>query len=133
MRSTKRILFIAFLIFSALVAAFFLYDSRTEGDGHSPSFKVQVAILRLCTELRSYAAESGAYPTTEQGLSALVNRPTKPPIPKKWHQCLDSLTPDAWGRPYVYRFPSPTDITTFELFSLGPDGVVSADDIRAPQ
>ena len=132
-RSRKRIFLIAIATFLALVAAVLLYESFTAGLHVPTNPRAQSDILSLGTQLRVYAAETGSYPTTEQGLSALVSRPTKPPIPANWRQRLNSRILDPWGRPYVYSFPSANDPAAFDLFSVGPDGVVSADDIRAPQ
>jgi general secretion pathway protein G len=72
------------------------------------------------------------YPSTEQGLEALVTRPTSSPIPQHWTQLVfhNSLI-DVWGRPVVYRSPAANGVGPYELFSLGPDGVQSDDDIRA--
>jgi general secretion pathway protein G len=86
----------------------------------------------LQTQLEIYRQLNGFYPSADQGLEALVTRPTSSPIPKHWMQLVfyDSLI-DSWGRPIVYRSPAPNGRDPYELFSLGPDGVGSSDDIRA--
>ena len=93
-------------------------DVRIESDLRV--FEIQLSVYRgIC----------GSIPTTEQGLAALVTRPSKPPVPRNWVKLVDELPPDPWGHPYGYRFPSKTNADAFDLFSLGPDGVESADDI----
>jgi len=89
-------------------------------------------VLGLHTQLKIYRQLNGFYPTNEQSLEALVTKPTSSPIPQHWLQLVfhDSLI-DSWGRPIVYRSPAPNGIDAYDLFSLGPDGVGSADDIRA--
>jgi general secretion pathway protein G len=70
--------------------------------------------------LNLYRLDSGAYPTTEQGLEALVHRPTAPPVPRAWNPdgYLERVPVDPWGTPYVYL----GDATRFTLRSLGADG-----------
>ena len=71
--------------------------------------------------LNLYRLDSGGYPTTPQGLAALVTRPTSPPIPAKWREggYVDQLPPDPWGNAYVYVATG----DRFLLKSLGADGV----------
>mgnify|MGYP001178122513 CR=1 FL=1 len=54
--------------------------------------------------LNLYRLDSGGYPTTEQGIEALVTRPTRPPVPKSWNPngYLDRVPVDPWGNAYVY-------------------------------
>jgi general secretion pathway protein G len=63
----------------------------------------QLAALRIALEC--YAADTGVYPTTEQGLSALVKIPSLSPVPTGWRgPYLSRAVPlDPWGRPYEYR------------------------------
>ncbi len=85
----------------------------------------------LETQLEIYRQLNGSYPSTEQGLEALVTRPTSSPTPQHWTQLVfhDTLI-DPWGRPVVYRSPAANGVDAYDLFSLGPDGVESDDDIR---
>lgn len=87
-------------------------------------------IAALTSALRMYSIKAGRLPTTEQGLKALVERPTVAPVPKRWAPQLGSHEDlmDPWERPYQYRYPGLKG-TEFDLFSMGPDGVESDDDI----
>jgi general secretion pathway protein G len=79
-------------------------------------------IKSLCSALELYSIDNGAYPTTEQGLQALVARPPNCP---KWNgPYLDGgkLPDDAWKHPYVYRCPGVKVPSGFDLYSAGPDG-----------
>lgn len=81
--------------------------------------------------LTPYKLDVGNYPTTEEGLDALV----KPPADKKarWKgPYLEEVPLDPWQNAYQYRFPGSKNINGargYDVWSLGPDGVESADDI----
>ena len=86
--------------------------------------KIQLKELKRSLEM--YKLDNGNYPTTEQGLKALVEKPQTPPVPKKWRQYLDSVPKDPWGNDYIYIFPSENH--PFELKSKGPDGELGTED-----
>lgn len=81
--------------------------------------------------LEMYKLDNHTYPTTEQGLQALVTRPTSPPIPPNWAASgyLPQVPSDPWGRPYVYR--SPGQGKPFDLVSLGADGKPGGEGVNA--
>ena len=84
----------------------------------------------LSLALRLYEVDNGRYPTTEQGLSALLSKPTSPPTPENWKGPYIEQDPlDPWKRPYVYRSPGGHPPRDYDLVSLGPDGKESEDDI----
>ncbi len=73
------------------------------------------------TQLDNYAAENGDPPTTQQGLQALLTKPSTPPIPRNWSgPYLKSVPKDPWGNDYVYRYDG--DSGEYELLSYGKDG-----------
>lgn len=78
-------------------------------------------IRTISSALEVYRLDNGAYPTTEQGLMALVKKPTTRPEPANWHGegYLPQLPVDPWGNPYVYQ--SPAADSPFEVKSLGAD------------
>ncbi len=67
-------------------------------------------------------------PTQEQGLKALVEKPTSDPQPQRWRPYLDDMMLDPWGQEYQYRFPATQSKKKYDLYSLGEDGVESEDD-----
>jgi general secretion pathway protein G len=128
----RRVLVAAAAGLAVVAAALILYY-KVFGNTYYPRDTVaQGDLIGLNTQLQLYKKLNGFFPTTEQGLEALVTRPQSPPIPEHWIQQLSANIVDPWHHPYVYRFPNPKNPSTFDLFSLGPDGVESNDDIRAP-
>jgi general secretion pathway protein G len=67
-----------------------------------------------------YRLDSGTYPTTDQGLQALVTQPTITPIPQNWHQYLHELPMDPWGQAYHYLNPGVHG--DVDIFTYGPTG-----------
>lgn len=70
--------------------------------------------------LKLYRLDNQRYPTSEQGLQALVARPTATPVPPNWKTYLEKLPNDPWGRPYQYL--SPGIHGEVDVLSLGADG-----------
>jgi general secretion pathway protein G len=74
--------------------------------------------------LENYFINAGRYPTTEQGLEALVEKPTKPPVPDRWTAALDEVPLDPWKNPYKYKFPArPGSKKAYDIWSMGPNGI----------
>lgn len=86
-------------------------------------------IKTILTQLKVYEAVNLQPPTTEQGLKALVERPTVEPAPERWTQLLEEVPRDPWKREYHYQYPAKRSKSDYDVFSLGHDGVESADDI----
>jgi general secretion pathway protein G len=77
-------------------------------------------IANMETAIDSFEVEAGRFPTTEEGLGALV---TSPGSVKAWGgPYLKNVKPDPWGNAYVYRFPGQNNVHGYDLFSYGPDG-----------
>lgn len=86
----------------------------------------------LSTVLDLYELDNGQYPTTEQGLKALMQEPTQTPIPQNWsgpYLKKREVPKDPWGHEYVYAAPGVHNPDMFDLASYGPDGIESSDDI----
>lgn len=86
----------------------------------------------IASALDLYELDNGQYPATEQGLDALIQKPSAAPVPLHWNGPYlkkKKIPLDPWGREYGYRCPGTHDPEGFDLFSFGPDGVESADDI----
>jgi general secretion pathway protein G len=91
--------------------------------------RVDSDIKNITTQLKLYESKNLQPPTKEQGLSALVTKPTVEPIPERWTQLLEEVPKDAWNREYQYQYPAKRSKADYDVFSLGRDGVESADDI----
>ena len=86
----------------------------------------------LATGLDLYELDNGHYPTTEQGLIALIEKPTSTPVPNNWNGPYlkkKKIPQDPWGRDYVYVSPGIHNTEDYDLYSYGPDGVEGHDDI----
>ena len=70
--------------------------------------------------LKLYKLDNQRYPTAEQGLEALVRKPTTGPIPPNWKPYVEKLPNDPWGRPYQYVNPGVK--SEIDIFSFGADG-----------
>ncbi len=79
-------------------------------------------IASLMQALKLYRLDNHAYPTTEQGLQALVSKPTSAPIPPNWKSggYIERLPRDPWGNPYQYLNPGLHG--EIDVFSYGADG-----------
>ena len=85
----------------------------------------------LSLALRLYAVDNnGSYPTTQQGLAALLVKPVNPPTPANWKgPYLEQQPLDPWKRPYSYRYPGTHPPLEYDLYSFGADGTESDDDL----
>lgn len=87
--------------------------------------KARMDIRTLETALRFYRLDNGFYPTTEQGLQALVRKPETRPVPDNWRSGgyleAASIPKDPWGNQYIYRSPGDQG-RDYEIISLGADG-----------
>jgi general secretion pathway protein G len=90
--------------------------------------KVHGDILTIKEELSLYQLDAGSLPTTEQGLKALVTKPTVEPVPDHWRACAKEETLDPWNHSYQYRIPAKKSPDEYDLFSMGPDGLPDTDD-----
>ena len=84
--------------------------------------KAQMQIESLSTALKKYKLDNGDYPTTEQGLQALVEKPSIGKIPKKYPEkgYISKVPKDPWQNDYIYISPGEHD--DFEIISYGADG-----------
>jgi general secretion pathway protein G len=77
-------------------------------------------VNNLMQALKLYRLDNQRYPSAEQGLSALVAKPTAPPTPPNWKPYLEKLPNDPWGRPYQYLNPGVKG--EIDVMSFGADG-----------
>lgn len=82
--------------------------------------KVKQDLLAIQSALDLYKLDSGFYPSTDQGLKALVVKPTTPPVPRNWKSdgYLQDVPVDPWGQNYQYI----NDNEKLRIFSYGPKG-----------
>ena len=88
-------------------------------------------IASLMQALKIYRLDNRRYPTTEQGLQALVTKPTTAPLPPNWKPegYIERLPKDPWGNPYQYLNPGVHG--EIDVFSYGADGAPGGEGIDA--
>jgi general secretion pathway protein G len=91
------------------------------GEESGKHVRVATDISVFHSQLEVYRTTTGSLPSTEQGLRALVQKPTGSPIPAQWHELLGDIPPDPWNTAYVYRCPGLKNPNGYDLFSAGPD------------
>lgn len=92
-------------------------ETRVDGD-----------LQNIMTQLQLYEARNMRAPTTEQGIKALVEKPTTEPLPEKWTQLLEGVPKDPWGNEYKYRFPAQKSKKPYDIWSSGKDSTDGTED-----
>ncbi len=82
-------------------------------------------VNNLMQALKLYKLDNQRYPSADQGLQALVAKPTVGAIPPRWKNYIDKLPNDPWGRPYLYANPGLKG--EIDVYSLGADGAVGGE------
>lgn len=82
--------------------------------------KVKQDLLAIQSALDLYKLDNGMYPSTDQGLEALIKKPTTSPVPQNWKSdgYLQQLPTDPWGQAYQYS----NDDEKLRIYSYGPKG-----------
>ena len=89
--------------------------------------RVQTDLAALQNALQLYRLDNFQYPTTEQGLQALVEKPTRDPVPQNWATggYIDRLPSDPWGGDYQYLSPGVNG--EVDVFTYGADGTTGGE------
>jgi len=82
-------------------------------------------VNNLMQALKLYKLDNQRYPSAEQGLQALVTRPSVGAIPPRWKNYVDKLPNDPWGHPYQYANPGLRG--EIDVYSLGADGAIGGE------
>ena len=107
--------------------------ARIDDSGHTQHRVARLFVTTSVTvPLAAFKVNVGRFPSTEEGLSALIVCPRR--LEDKWRGPYISARAlefplDPWQRPYQYRSPGSRNPASYDLWSLGPDGVESADDV----
>ena len=88
--------------------------------------RIKQDLRNIESALKLYRLDNFDYPTSEQGLEALVTRPADPNI-RNWRKNLDRLPKDPWGKPYQYL--SPGNSGEIDIYTLGRDGRPGGDGV----
>lgn len=86
----------------------------------------------ISTALDLYELDNGTFPSSEQGLKSLISKPSSSPVPNNWKgpYLKKNNFSDPWGREYQYKSPGVHNANSYDLYSLGQDGVESQDDVN---
>lgn len=116
-----------------LILAAMVVPNLSGRKGQAQRSAAQVDIeTNLPAALDLYEIDNGFYPSTDQGLKALIVKSSSSPVPQNWNGPYlkkKSIPSDPWGQNYVYVSPGANNTEEFDLYSLGADGVESDDDI----
>jgi general secretion pathway protein G len=91
--------------------------------------KAKQDILAIQNALDLYKLDNGFYPSTDQGLKALVSKHSTPPIPKNWRPYLKSVPMDPWDAPYLYL--NPGQHGDVDIFTYGANGQPGGEGVNA--
>lgn len=80
----------------------------------------QTNIRAIRSALDMYKLDNHVYPTTDQGLQALTEKPAAQPVPQSWNRYMEKIPTDPWGNPYLYLQPGRHG--EVDVFSAGPNG-----------
>ena len=123
-----EIMLVVAIISLLLGSAFFFFGDKL---GIGQDARLSADFQAIGSALQIYRMNSDdQYPTTEQGIQALVTMPQTEPKPSKWHQLMDRMPKDPWNSDYVYVCPGKHNTTGFDLSSKGRDGIEGNEDDR---
>jgi general secretion pathway protein G len=116
----------------AMILGGAIFSMNKIGDSAKLS-QVEADFKSFQSALSMYKLNAGTFPTTQQGLKALVEKPSGTPVPRRWVQVMSKVPLDPWGVDYLYRFPGKKRTNDYEIVSKGPDGMENTDDDLSSQ
>ena len=111
-------LIISMLIISVIAGS--IVPSLLERPQQARLLSAQQDVRSISIALDLYFLDNNIFPSDEQGIMALVSKPTTSPIPNNWHRYLLKYPKDPWGRPYYYQNQNNKN---YMLCSFGTDGI----------
>ena len=90
--------------------------------------RVRQDLSTFQSALNLYRMNAGTFPSSEQGLKALTDKPTSGRPPNSWEQTLKKEQVDPWQNPYGYRFPPQQNKNDPDVWSFGPDVIDGTED-----
>jgi general secretion pathway protein G len=107
------------------VLAALIVPNVLDRTGDARAVAARTDINNLVGALKLYKLDNQRYPTGEQGLQGLIERPTAAPVPPNWRRYVDKLPNDPWGKPYQYVNPGVKG--EIDVFTFGADGVAGGE------
>jgi general secretion pathway protein G len=114
------------LVIIAIVAGLLVVNLMGRPD-EARATTAKTDLKTLTGALAMYRLDNNFYPTTEQGLKALVEKPATDPQPAAWHNYVQEMPTDPWGHAYLYT----NDGGAYTISSLGRDGKPGGDGVDA--
>ncbi len=115
-----------------MLAGLIIFNIEGTFGGAQESAAREYVETSMAAPLLQYRIHMGSYPTTEQGLQALLTPPADENAASRWKgpyvKNSEALL-DPWQQPYQYKFPGERNPNSYDLFSMGPDQTPSEDDI----
>ena len=116
------------------ILATFLIPKIMSRPDEARVIKAKNDIKAIESALKLYKLDNGVYPSTEQGLQALITKPDTDPVPSNWRKGgyldTDKVPVDPWGHPYIYRSPGENG-RDYEIISYGADGKEGGEGVNA--
>ena len=112
-----EIMLVVTIIALLLGAAIYKLGGNVEYSRH---VRVAADIQGINTQLKLYESMNGFFPTTDQGLQALVVQPDTDPRPTRWYQLYKEMPKDPWQNNYIYICPGLKNPNSYDLYSAGP-------------
>ena len=118
-------LLLVLVILTALAAVVVPKFTRRSEQARVTAARTDIANLEVA--LDAFEVDTGRYPTTDEGLAPLIEEPQDA---KGWHgpYIKRGMPKDPWGRAYVYKQPGEHNTTSYDLYSMGPNGQDGGDD-----
>jgi general secretion pathway protein G len=113
-----EIMLVVTIIALLLGAAIYKLGGNVEYSRH---VRISSDVQGINTQLKLYESMNGFFPSTEQGLQALVTQPSSDPQPTRWYQLYKELPKDPWNNTYIYINPGRKNPTGYDLYSAGQD------------
>ncbi len=113
-----EIMLVVTIIALLLGTAIYKLSGNVEYARHT---RIAADVQGISTQLKLYESMNGFFPTSEQGLQALVVQPESDPKPTRWYQLYKDMPKDPWQSDYIYRNPGTKNSSGYDLFSAGPD------------
>lgn len=113
------------------ILASFIVPKLVSRPDEAKVVKAKQDVMALESALELYKLDNGDFPSTDQSLDALVQRPSVAPVPRNWKSggYIKQLRDDPWGRPYQYLNPGIHSV--IDIFSYGADGQPGGEGINA--
>ncbi len=129
---SRALSLVLWIIIGGFVLLIFVLLLGSPSSSSKPQ-RVKADFISISSALNSYRKTTGDYPTTNQGLMALVTRPETLPEESDWQAIATKIPTDPWKNEYRYHRLSDSSPRPFELRCVGPDGIEGNEDDRVSE